>query len=61
MKHNCQQCGAEFHARPGRPAKFCSNKCRQANHRGTPAGTRFANVPITVLDDLAAVRDTSKV
>jgi hypothetical protein len=54
MKHNCQQCGREFHARPGRAAKYCSNNCRQAAFRGTPAGTRLVRLPIAVLDNLAA-------
>lgn len=51
MQHTCKQCGSEFHARPGRDAKYCSNRCRQNAFRGVPAGTRFARVPIAVLND----------
>ncbi len=34
VEHGCETCGADLPERStGRPARFCSNRCRQAHHR----------------------------
>jgi hypothetical protein len=57
MEHQCKQCGAEFHAKAGRLALYCSNTCRQAAHRGTPAGKKWVRILQPISGQPTAVRE----
>lgn len=48
-KFNCVQCGAEFHAKPSRNKKFCSDECSRKWHVGQNNGRWNGGVLVDIV------------